>query len=178
MILCIVCFLHCVLFQRIDDQPAEQLRIEVGALGRHPLAVLADRRIWSTVAGMTRAANSNGPLPHHTGRVARGGIPLLQAFDDFVDRMHVPRLGQVFGCRAACRSPSDAGCDTPSPCQSVRMLGGDFGHLLSAGVGHFGERPAFVLLGEQAERPLLAGRFDFVPDGRRPDRPLRRRRGS
>lgn len=30
------------LFERVDDQTAKQLRIEVRALGRHPLVVLTD----------------------------------------------------------------------------------------------------------------------------------------
>src|SRR5690554_790235 len=31
------------LFERVEDQPAEELGVEVGALGRHPLVLLADR---------------------------------------------------------------------------------------------------------------------------------------
>ncbi len=58
-------------FQRIDDQSAEQLRIEVGALGGHPFPMLAD------------AADVLNGRRHDKGRERE--LAGFETFDDLVD---------------------------------------------------------------------------------------------
>ena len=66
---------------------------------------------------------------------------------------------------------------TPRPCQSARVIGRDLGHPLPPGVGDAGERPRVVLRRVEAERPLLAFRFDFFPQRQRPVGPFAGRLG-
>src|SRR3990172_3246664 len=69
------------LFQRIDNQPAEQLRIEIRALGRHPFARHADL-----------ADVVHGGGHHHGGQRI---LARLEPLDHFLDQMDVVRLGHV-----------------------------------------------------------------------------------
>ena len=71
------------------------------------------RRMWSTVAGITRAARGTRPTP------ARRPLPRPDARNAAWADRWLP---------AACRPPAGAGCATPSPCQSALCSRGHFGH--------------------------------------------------
>ena len=71
------------LLERVDHQTAQQLGVEIGALGGHPFAVFAD-----------------GADVIQGGRHDQGGqreVAGVQRFDHFVDIVNVLGLGQVTG---------------------------------------------------------------------------------
>ena len=116
------------LLKRVDHQATEQFRVEVGAFGRHPFGMLADRLMWSRVAGITRAANGNGRT---------SSSPVLEPRQNFFDQVDIFRLGQIrriqqrvddqTGAESRRQDPANPGCGRRPRRPSVTALLGDPG---------------------------------------------------
>ena len=67
--------------QRIDDQSAEQLRVEEGALGRHPFAGIGDRANVFDRGGHHQGGQfETAAAAFLPGEVATRGIAFAEAF--------------------------------------------------------------------------------------------------
>ena len=175
-------WVRCWLFERVDDQPAQQLREEVRALGGHPFAGVGDR---ADVLDRRRHHQGGEFEPAAAallaGEVAAGGVAFAEADGDFVER----RGRTSARARAAAvrprgqRSSTNSRCRmlTPSPCHSSQWSAEISAIRAAPGVGEAGQRPLVVLRRVEAERLLVAFRFDLLPQRDRPIGPAAGRFG-